>query len=31
MKEKGISASSLDAEGILSAAFTKWGIAQNPK
>ena len=31
MKEKGISASSPDAGGILSAAFTKWGIAPNPK
>ena len=29
MKEKGISASSPDAGGILSAAFTKWGIAPN--
>jgi len=26
MKEKGISASSPDAGGILSATFTKWGI-----
>ena len=31
MKEKGISASSPDAGGILSATFTKWGIAPNPK
>jgi hypothetical protein len=31
MKVKGISASSADAGGILSAAFTKWGIAPNPK
>jgi len=31
MKEKGISASSPDAGGILSAAFTKWGIPPNPK
>ena len=31
MKEKGISASSPDAGGILSATFTKWGIALNPK
>ncbi len=31
LKEKGISASSPDAGGILSAAFTKWGIAPNPK
>jgi len=29
MKEKGILASSPDAEGILSTAFTKWGI-DNP-
>jgi len=31
MKEKGISASSPDAGGILSATFTKWGIAPNPE
>jgi len=31
MKEKGISASSPDAGGILSATFTKWGIAPNSK
>lgn len=31
MKEKGIPASSPDARGILSATFTKWGIAPNPK
>ena len=31
MKEKDISASSSDAGGILSAAFTKWGIAPNTK
>ncbi len=31
MKEKGISASSPDAGGIISATFTKWGIASNPK
>lgn len=31
MKEKGISASSPDAGGILSATFNKWGIAPNPK
>ena len=31
MKEKGISASSPDAGGILSAAFTKWGIPPNPE
>ena len=31
MNEKGISASSPEAGGILSAAFTKWGIAPNPK
>ena len=31
MKEKGISASSPVAGGILSAAFTKWGIAPNPE
>ena len=31
MKEKGISANSPDAGGILSATFTKWGIAPNPK
>ena len=31
MKEKGISASSPDAGGILSATFAKWGIAPNPE
>ena len=31
MKEKGISASSPDSGGILSATFTKWGIAPSPK
>jgi len=31
MKEKGISASSPDVGGILSAAFTKWDISPNPK
>jgi len=31
MKGKGISVSSPDAEGILSATFTKWGISHNPK
>jgi hypothetical protein len=31
MKEKGISASSPDAGEILNAAFSKWGIAPNPK
>lgn len=31
MKVKGISASSPDAGGILSAAFTKWGIASYPE
>ena len=31
MKDKGISASSPDAGGILSATFAKWGIAPNPK
>jgi len=31
MNEKGISARSVDAGEILSAAFTKWGIAPNPK
>ena len=31
MKVKGISASSPDAGGILSATFTKWGITPNPE
>ena len=31
MKVKGISASSPDAGGTLSATFTKWGIAPNPE
>ena len=31
MKVKGISASSPDAGGIFSAAFTKWGIGPNTK
>ena len=31
MNEKGILASSPEAGGILSASFTKWGIAPNPK
>lgn len=31
MNEKGISASSPEAGGILSTAFAKWGIAPNPK
>ncbi len=31
MNEKRISASSPDAEGIISATFTKWGIVPNPK
>ncbi len=31
MKERGISANSPDAGGILGAAFAKWGIAPNPK
>ena len=31
MNEKGISASSPEAGGILSAEFAKWGIAPNPK
>ena len=31
MKVKGISASSPDAGGILSAKFTKWGITPNPE
>ena len=31
MNEKGISASSPEAGGILGTAFAKWGIAPNPK